>query len=149
MKRIAIYPGSFNPLHDGHINVVNKAIKLFDEVYVVASINVDKKNDVDVDEHVLKIKNQLPNDENIHVVANKEMFTVEFAESVGAQFIIRGLRSTDDFEKEIELYDANKMLNHNIETVYLLTDIDKREVSSSMMRSIETYRALLEEAKKK
>jgi pantetheine-phosphate adenylyltransferase len=147
MKKIAIYPGTFKPFHEGHLTILEKALKVFDEVYVVPSINIRKKDGTEQQTREAQINAMVKHLHGVHVVTNLKMLTVDFAVSVGAQFIIRGLRSKKDLEYELDMYDANKMLNQDIETVYFVANLGERKVSSTTLREIELFQQMLEDNK--
>lgn len=138
--KIAIYPGSFNPFHKGHLNILKKAILLFDKVYVVVSKNVNKSLDPDLQSRVENIKNLIKDFSNVEIIINENKLTTTIAKELNACFIIRGLRSQTDFEYEIKYYDGFKSLDPNIEVVYFISDYDKRSLSSTILREIEFYK---------
>ncbi|ADR24301.1 pantetheine-phosphate adenylyltransferase [Mycoplasma leachii PG50] len=138
--KTAIYPGSFNPFHKGHLNILKKAILLFDKVYVVVSKNVNKSLDPDLQSRVENIKNLIKDFDNVEIIINENKLTTTIAKELNACFIIRGLRSQTDFEYEIKYYDGFKSLDPNIEVVYFISDYDKRSLSSTILREIEFYK---------
>lgn len=132
--KIAIYPGSFDPFHQGHLNIIKKALKLFDKLYVIVSINPDKPNQSSIDKRLKDVQNSLINIENIEILANKDDFIANVALKLGANFIVRSARDKTDFEYELELAAGNKHLNNNLETILILPDYDFIEFSSTLER---------------
>lgn len=133
----AIFPGSFDPIHDGHINIIKKASALFEKLYVVVSFNLEKQEQTDIEtrtENVKIICAKLAN--NIEVISNNTMLTSELAEQIGANYIIRGLRNTNDLKYEMELAFANKQLNQNLETVFFIADYGLNKISSTLLKQI-------------
>lgn len=137
-KKIAIYPGSFNPFTIGHLDILKRALKIFDEVYIVYLTNIKKKN-VNID-YVLREKqmNILERIPGVKVV-NADDLTVNVAKSIGANFIIRGLRNTTDFEYEKNIARINEILSPDIMTVFIMSDPKYDNISSSMVRELQSY----------
>lgn len=121
MKK-AIYPGSFDPLHNGHIAIIKKALKLFDVVYVVVSNNPEKSSQTDINKRFEATKNALKEFSNIVVEINNDRTTAEFARQRNVNFLIRSARDNQDFQYELELAAANKYLNNDLETVIIIPD---------------------------
>ena len=134
-KNIAIYPGTFDPITNGHINILTKATMLFDEV-ILAVANITGKNTLfDTDERLALCQKTTSHLDNLKV-AKFDGLAVDFAKSVKAHTIIRGLRAVSDFEYELQLSLMNKNLNHDIETIFLVPDSKYLYLSSSMVRQI-------------
>ncbi|AHF57395.1 pantetheine-phosphate adenylyltransferase [Spiroplasma eriocheiris] len=133
----AIFPGSFDPIHEGHINIIKKASLLFEKLYVIVSINLDKKEQGDIFERT-KIVKAICADINpmIEVLTNDNRLTSEFAKELGANYIIRGLRNNNDLKYEMELAFANKKLNNNLETIFFIADYGLTEISSTLLKQI-------------
>ena len=134
---IAIYPGSFDPITNGHLDILKNGCELFDKVIIAVSYNVNKKSFLTVDERVNLIK------ESITVLPNAEVdffegLTVEYAKLKGADVILRGLRNSFDFEYELQLSQTNNVLNKELKTVFLITKPEYNFISSSMVREILT-----------
>ncbi|UKS54317.1 pantetheine-phosphate adenylyltransferase [Mycoplasma feriruminatoris] len=138
--KTAIYPGSFNPFHKGHLNILKKASLLFDKLYIVVTKNVNKSLDPDLNSRVENIKNLTKDLKNVEIIINENELTTNIAKKLNASFIIRGLRSQADFEYELKYYDGFKSLDPNIEVVYFVSDADKRSLSSTILREIEFYK---------
>ncbi|WP_036452642.1 pantetheine-phosphate adenylyltransferase [Mycoplasma buteonis] len=135
-KKIALFPGSFNPWHSGHELILKKALKLFDFIYVVVTYNPDKNNLTDNDVNYQFIKNELKkiNSTKIKVLQNKNKMTAELAKELKCEFLIRGIRNAEDFEYEKKLAYANKHLNKDLETVFFLTDFQYQGYRSILIR---------------
>ncbi|MDK2819305.1 MAG: pantetheine-phosphate adenylyltransferase [Mycoplasmataceae bacterium] len=132
--KIAVYPGSFNPLHKGHISVINKATKLFDLVYIVVTKNPDKTTNNFIDDNKKIIENYFKNNSKIIVIVNKNKLTGLLAKELKANFIVRSSRNNMDFEYEFDLANANNFINNDLETIMLFPDYDFKNVSSTILR---------------
>ncbi|AXK51406.1 pantetheine-phosphate adenylyltransferase [Spiroplasma alleghenense] len=137
---IGIYSGSFDPIHEGHIEIINKALKVFNEVWVVVSKNINKDCQTSLDDRVKMIEKQLINFKNIKVMKNEDKLTADFARENNINFLIRGLRNSDDLKYEIMLADGNKSVYPEIETVFFISDLPVRQLSSSIIREINAYK---------
>lgn len=135
-----MYVGSYDPVTNGHVNVLERAAKLFDEVIVVVSASTAKKYWFSVDERVELIEKALDykHIKNIKVMAHDGL-TVKLAETLGAQVLIRGIRSIKDMEYEVDIATLNKIQNPTIETVFLISDESYRSISSTMVKEIAFY----------
>lgn len=128
--KIAIYPGSFDPITNGHIDIIKRATKLFDKVIVVLAKNSAKKYRFSLEDRKEMVETSLKGFENVEVDVCDGL-TVEFAKSKGAVAMIRGLRVVSDFEYEWSLTAANQFINSDIETVFLMAHRDLTFLSSS------------------
>ncbi|WP_156007201.1 pantetheine-phosphate adenylyltransferase [Spiroplasma tabanidicola] len=137
---IAIYPGSFNPFHQGHLDILNKAVKLFSKVYIVITKNIAKELEPNLASRVIQVKNFTKEVKNCEVLINQDELTADFAKKLNASYIIRGVRNEADFSYEREIYDVNKYLNPKLETIILIADSEKREISSTSIKEIELYK---------
>lgn len=138
MKRIAIFPGSFDPFTNGHHDVVLRGAELFDEIIIAIGNNSSKNRYFSV-EYMLEVISELfKENQNISVQAYKGL-TADFARSVGARFMLRGLRNTTDFEYENTIAQANRHVNKDLETVFLITSPQLAAISSSIIREIHKY----------
>lgn len=136
MKKIAVFPGSFDPFTIGHESIVEKALTLFDLIYLAIGKNNDKKNFLySVEERVIQISHLYKKNPKISVISYTGL-TVDLCKSKKANFIIRGLRNSNDFIYENEISKTNKELNKNINTIYFDTDIYASHISSSIVRDI-------------
>ena len=135
MKKIAIYPGSFDPITNGHVDLIHRASKLFDEVIVAITQNVNKVGFLNIEERALAANNALNSLNNIRVLSFDSLL-VDFAKKHNAQIIIRGLRAVSDFEYEFQLSGMNKRLNPHIETLFMTPSEKFANISSSLVREI-------------
>lgn len=133
MKR-ALFPGSFDPITNGHYDIIKRGIKLFDEVIIAIGVNADKKYMFSVEERLVFIEEAFKDIEKIKVVTY-EGLTTDFCKKVDAQFILRGLRNPADFEFEKAIAHTNRKLS-KIETVFLLTAASTSFISSSIVRDV-------------
>lgn len=134
-SRIAVYPGSFDPITVGHLDILERAVGLFDEVIVAIGQHPSKRGYFSVDERIELVTESTKEIGGVRV----ESFTglvVEFCRSKGAQAIVRGLRAVGDFESEFQMAMANRDLAPGIETVFLVPHPDRMFVSSSLIREI-------------
>ena len=138
MKRIAIFPGSFDPFTNGHYDVVKRSIGLFDEIIIAIGNNSNKQRYLPVELMVSIIQDIFKSEEAISVQSYKGL-TADFAKSVGAKFLLRGLRNTTDFEYENTIAQANRHVNKELETVFLITSPHLAAISSSIIREIHAY----------
>ena len=132
---IAIYPGSFDPITKGHIDILRKAAKIFDKVIIAVSVNSAKKTMFSIAERIDMIKKSLANIDNIEVDSFTGL-TVQYAKEKNANAIIRGLRTVSDFEYEMQMSQMNNNLYDDIETIFLVTKIEYSFVSSSIIKEI-------------
>ena len=135
MTKIAIYPGTFDPITYGHIDVIKKGLKLFNKIIVAVS-DVDNKNYLfDIDERIEIVKKALFSDlklnkNKINVIAF-DTLTTDLCKKNKANIILRGLRAASDFEYEFQLAGMNRKLNNTIETVFLMSDVENQIISSA------------------
>ncbi|MBQ0061130.1 MAG: pantetheine-phosphate adenylyltransferase [Bacteroidaceae bacterium] len=136
-KKIAIFPGSFDPFTKGHDNIVRRSLRFMDEVIVCVGINEQKHYLQSAEKRVEAIQNLYKDEPRIKVEAYN-CLTVDYAKSKNAEFIVRGVRSIKDFEYEQAIADINKQLT-GIETILLYTDPQLSSVSSSVVRELKSY----------
>lgn len=134
MKK-CIYPGTFDPITNGHLDIIKRALGLFDEVIIAVALNENKRPHFDLSARLemVKIATQSLNGVRVQSFDN---LLVDFAKSHGANFIIRGLRAVSDFEYELQIGYANASLWEKIESVYLMPTLKNAFISSSIVRSI-------------
>ncbi len=135
MKTIAIYPGSFDPITNGHVDLIRRASKLFDEVVVGITQNSKKSAFLDVDQRIAVAITSLKDMKNVSVISFDTLL-VDFAQAQNAQIILRGLRAVSDFEYEFQLSSMNKHLNSNIETLFMTPAEQYANISSSLVKEI-------------
>lgn len=130
--RIAVYPGSFDPITNGHLDILRRASIVFDKVIVLVSINKEKEPTFAVKERVKMIKEATKDFKNVSVDSTDEL-TVRYAKKVGASCLIRGLRAVTDFEYEFKLAEANHFIDPNIDIVFFMSTVQNSFISSSMV----------------
>ena len=140
MKKIGIYPGTFDPITYGHIDVINRALKIVNQLIVAVSNDQTKDYLFSSDERVDIIKNSLFKDlkfnKNILKVISFNILTTTLCKKNKASIIFRGLRAVSDFEYEFQLAGMNRKLDKKIETVFLMSDVDKQVISSRFVKEI-------------
>jgi pantetheine-phosphate adenylyltransferase len=137
--RIAIYPGSFDPITNGHVDIIRRGAKLFDKLYIVLGKNVSKESLFTLEERIEFITEVVADLDNTDVIVSENKLTVDFAKSVSASVILRGLRAATDFEYEFTMAMTNAKLNPEIETVFLTADNEHMYLSSSMIKEIAKF----------
>lgn len=135
---IAIYPGSFDPITNGHIDVLQRASKLFDHVIIAVLANSSKKTFLSFEERVSLIKESVKDIQNVDV-DSFDGLTVDYARNKNAKALIRGLRAVSDFEHEMQMAQMNKTLHPDLETIFLVPSIEYNFLSSSMVREIASF----------
>lgn len=133
--KIAIYPGSFDPVTKGHLDILKNAAGIFDKVIIAVAHNGEKKGFLTVEERVKLIKASIQSFDNVEVDAF-EGLTIEYAKKRGAEVLIRGLRAVSDFEYEMQLSQTNSALCEDIKTVFLITKPKYNFISSSTIKEI-------------
>ncbi len=133
--KIAIYPGSFDPITKGHLDILKTGAGIFDKVIIAVARNSEKKGFLSVDERVKLIRESVKDIENVEV-DSFEGLTIEYAKRKNAQILIRGLRAVSDFEYELQLSQANSALCSDIKTVFLTTKPKYNFISSSTIKEI-------------
>ena len=128
--KVAIYPGSFDPITNGHINILQRACKVFDKVIVLVANNDAKKSRFSVEERVAMIKEAVADLKGVEVDSTNGL-TVKYAKEKGATHLIRGLRAVSDFEYEFQLASANEFADASIDMVFFMARGDKTFISSS------------------
>lgn len=139
MKKVAVFPGSFDPITKGHENVIKRAIPLFDEIIIAIGENAEKNNYFKLEDRVKWIEKVFENNKNISVETYSGL-TTDFCKSKGSKFLLRGLRTSADFEFERSIGQVNKRLYPEIETVFMLTASEFTPVSSSIVRDIHRHK---------
>ena len=135
MKKIAIYPGSFDPITNGHVDLIKRASKIFDEVIIAITQNANKSSFLSIEQRVGAVESSIKSLSNTRVVSFNSLL-VDFARDHNAQIIIRGLRAVSDFEYEFQLSGMNKRLNSEIETLFMTPSEEFANISSSLVREI-------------
>jgi pantetheine-phosphate adenylyltransferase len=135
MTRIAVFPGSFDPITRGHESIVLRALSLFDEIYVAVGENQEKKGFFTIERRLAWIQQVFRDYPQIKAVRYSGL-TVEFCKTVNANFILRGLRTSADFEFERSIGQVNKKMHPEVETIFLLTAPEYTALNSSIVRDI-------------
>ncbi|GIN91482.1 phosphopantetheine adenylyltransferase [Siminovitchia terrae] len=144
MTSIAVCPGSFDPVTNGHLDIIRRGAKVFDEVYVVVLSNSSKKPLFSTDERTELIKKVTKDIKNVKVDSFNGLL-VDYAKSIHANAIIRGLRAVSDFEYEMQITSMNRVLNENIETFFIMTNNQYSFLSSSIVKEVAKYNADISE----
>ena len=138
--KTAVYPGTFDPITYGHIDVIKKSLKIFDKLIIATTNNSDKNYFFSIEERINIINNSLFKDlkfdkKKIKVISFDKL-TIQLCKTYKAKVIIRGLRAVSDFEYEFQLAGMNKKLNSNIETMFLMSDVENQIISSKFVKEI-------------
>ncbi len=138
--KTAIYPGTFDPITYGHIDVIKKSLKIFDSVIIATTDNINKDYYFSLEDRLSMIKNSLFKDLKMNKsrlkIISFNTLTIDLCKKYKASVIIRGLRAVSDFEYEFQLAGMNKKLNSNIETIFLMSDIENQIISSNFVKEI-------------
>jgi pantetheine-phosphate adenylyltransferase len=135
MQKIAIFPGSFDPFTVGHESIVNRALSMFDKIIIMIGYNANKKSFFPIEKRIKWINQVFENVEKVEVRLHDGL-TVDFCREVGARYILRGLRTSADFEYERAIAQINKKMHPEIETVFLLTLPEHTPVNATIIRDI-------------
>jgi pantetheine-phosphate adenylyltransferase len=138
MSTIALYAGTFDPITNGHLDIIKRSCKLFKKVIIAVASNEEKKPMFSLKKRIKMIKKTLKSFNNIEVIGFNNL-TVDLAKEYNASVLIRGLRAVSDFEYELQLGYLNNSLNDTIETIYLMPTLKNAFVSSSAIRSLIKY----------
>ncbi|MBN3519735.1 pantetheine-phosphate adenylyltransferase [Algoriphagus lutimaris] len=139
MKKVAIFPGSFDPFTMGHHDIVIRSLKLFDELIIGIGYNSTKQNRYfDIDMMVSKIEDVYKGIDSVKVIVYNEL-TSTLAKKHNASYLVRGLRNTTDFEYENTISQMNRYLNEDLETVFLITSPNYAAISSTVIREVHRY----------
>lgn len=133
-KRIAVFPGSFDPITIGHLNIIERAIPMFDTIIVAIGMNAAKKYMWSLEERIAKLEATFSNHSTVKI-ASYEGLTADFCKEKGAQYILRGLRNTTDFTYEQTIAQANDKVN-GVDSVFLICSPEHSYISSSIVRDI-------------
>jgi pantetheine-phosphate adenylyltransferase len=144
MTSIAVCPGSFDPITYGHLDIITRGAKVFDEVFVVVLSNSSKKPLFSVEERTEMIREVTKHLPNVKVDSFQGLL-VDYASSVGASAIIRGLRAVSDFEYEMQITSMNRVLNDQIETFFIMTNSQYSFLSSSIVKEVAKYKGNISE----
>jgi pantetheine-phosphate adenylyltransferase len=137
-KTIAVYAGTFDPVTNGHLDIIKRASRLFEQLYVTIFINPNKSGTFSVEERKQLLKEVTKDYPNV-VIDSSDKLSVEYAKDVGASVLVRGIRATMDFEYELQLAFSNQYLDPDIEMVFLMTRANQSFISSSSVKEMLTH----------
>ncbi len=137
-NKIAIFPGTFDPFTLGHHNIVLRGLKIFDAIYIAIGNNPEKERYFDVELIKNKIEELYKDENKINIILYNEL-TAKISKKLNANFILRGLRNTTDFEFENSISQINKDINKNLETIFLITSPKLAPISSTIIRDVIKY----------
>ncbi|MBE6037609.1 MAG: pantetheine-phosphate adenylyltransferase [Anaerofustis stercorihominis] len=135
----AIYPGSFDPITNGHLDIIERGVKIFDKVHIVVGRNMNKKCLFTDDERIRFIKECTAHLGDKVVIDSYDCLLVDYCDQVGVHTVIRGLRALTDFDYEFQMALTNRQLNEKVESVLLVSNIIYTYVSSSMVKEVASY----------
>lgn len=135
MERKALFPGSFDPFTQGHLNILTRALTMFDTVYVAVGVNQDKRGFFTMDQRLDIIRQATRGMEGVEIV-QYDGLTVEICQELGIRHIVRGVRNMTDFDNEQSIADANRHLDPNLETIIIPTAQEYAHISSSAVRDV-------------
>ncbi len=137
-QRIALFPGSFDPITKGHKSIVERALPMFDKIVVAVGTNTAKNSVFPLEKRIEWIERTFAQYDNVEVVTFNSL-TVDFCREIGAKYILRGLRNSTDFQYERNIARINQELDSEIETIFLMTKPDDAAISSSLVREILSF----------
>ncbi len=138
MEKIAIFPGSFDPYTNGHHDIVCRGLNIFDKIIIAIGYNSQKERYFDIDKMKSLIRSSFSVKDSVEVIEYNQL-TATLAKKHGAEYLLRGLRNTTDFEYENSISQVNRYLNKDLETVFLITSPDFAAISSSIIREVHKY----------
>ncbi|MBQ8663654.1 MAG: pantetheine-phosphate adenylyltransferase [Eubacterium sp.] len=136
--KIAIYPGSFDPMTYGHLDIIERSSKMVDKLYVSVLINSAKNPLFSIDERVSMIKEMTSHLDNVEVTAFDGLL-VDYAKKMNASIIVRGLRAVTDFEYELQIAQTNRIVNPKVDTIFLTTSLEYSYLSSTIVKEVASY----------
>ena len=140
MKKVAVYPGTFDPITYGHIDVIKKSLRLFERIVIAVSDGANKNYLFNSDERIEIIKKALFKDQKLNKskieIISFQSLTTDICKKYKSNIILRGLRAVSDFEYEFQLAGMNRKLNNNIETIFLMSDVENQIISSRFVKEI-------------
>ncbi len=139
-RRIGVYPGTFDPITLGHMDIIERGAKLVDELIIGVTTNIAKSPMFSDDERIAMVEREVAGIGNAKIrVVGFNSLLMDFADSMGAQTVIRGIRGVTDFEYEYQLTGMNRQLNHEVETVFLMADVALQPIASRLVKEIAIY----------
>ena len=137
-KNIAVYAGTFDPVTNGHLDIIERASRMFDTLYVTICINPNKQGLFSIDERKELLKAACQQFDNV-IIDSSDKLSVEYAKDVGSRIIVRGIRATMDFEYELQLAFSNQYLDDSVDMVFLMTRPNHSFISSSSVKEIASH----------
>ncbi len=137
-KKIGIYPGSFDPITNGHLDILSRGLELFDQVIVAIAYNIEKQGLFTVEERKELIRQSVKGNGNV-IVDSFDGLLVDYVKRVNARFVIRGLRAMSDFEYEFQMASMNRNLNTGMDTLFMMTSKDYFFVSSRTIKEVASF----------
>ncbi|HQV04849.1 MULTISPECIES: pantetheine-phosphate adenylyltransferase [unclassified Novosphingobium] len=139
-KRIGVYPGTFDPITLGHMDIIERGAKLVDELIIGVTTNIAKSPMFSDDERIAMVEREVARVGNAKIrVVGFNSLLMDFADAMNAQVVIRGIRGVTDFEYEYQLTGMNRQLNHEVETVFLMADVALQPIASRLVKEIAKY----------
>ncbi|MFC1491381.1 pantetheine-phosphate adenylyltransferase [Nitrospinota bacterium] len=139
MVRQAIYPGTFDPPTNGHIDIVRRSLRLFDKVVVAVTLNPEKTPLFSFEERKNFFLGEFSESDQLEIVSFEQQLLVDFAEEIGVNVVIRGIRAVSDFEYEFQMTLMNRQLNDRVETVFLMPSEQYSFLSSSLVKEVSSF----------
>ena len=140
VKRIGVYPGTFDPITLGHMDIIARGAKLVDELIIGVTTNIAKSPMFNDDERIAMVEREVAGIGNAQIrVVGFNSLLMDFADAMGASVVIRGIRGVTDFEYEYQLTGMNRQLNHEVETVFLMADVSLQPIASRLVKEIAVY----------
>jgi pantetheine-phosphate adenylyltransferase len=143
-EKVAVYPGSFDPITYGHLDILARGLKLFDTVICAIATNIEKTGLFSVPERMELIRQSINNDKNV-MVDSFEGLLVDYVKRVNARFVIRGLRAMSDFEYDLQMASMNRNLNCDMDTIFMMTSKDYFFVSSRTIKEVASFGGAVKE----
>jgi pantetheine-phosphate adenylyltransferase len=138
--RIGVYPGTFDPITLGHMDIIERGAKLVDELIIGVTTNIAKSPMFNDDERIAMVEREVAGIGNAKIrVVGFNSLLMDFADAMGASVVIRGIRGVTDFEYEYQLTGMNRQLNHRVETVFLMADVALQPIASKLVKEIAIY----------
>lgn len=134
-QRMAVYPGSFDPITNGHLDILTRGLELFDKVIVAVANNIEKRALFTVEERMDLIRRSVNYNEDV-IVDSFNGLLVDYVKKVNARFVIRGLRAMSDFEYEFQMATVNRKLNEEMDTIFMMTSKDYYFISSTIIKEV-------------
>jgi len=138
-KKIAIYPGSFDPITHGHVNVIERGLHIFDEIVVAVAVNSTKQTVLSVEERLKLMHDVLDDMKGVVIDSFTDKLLIRYAKEKGARTIVRGLRTVSDYEYEFQMAHANRSMDPDIDTIFMMTEARYSHLSSTLIKEIARY----------